>query len=210
MMAPVMLPRPSMLLCFALVACGDSTVTPTPTDAASDLAPDARADAAPDAMDRGTCDNPVAPYPAALAPRCMASTAACIARCAGMGSMALACQSACARADTTPSVTTPVMGGGSLTLNCSSCVTFISLRCMEVAGCTAQSYDYRCCAAARCAGSSDPTCASTMCANELRALLTCAPVDCLNYLGAEFRLCYERAPMDGGVDASTDASGGNG
>ena len=203
--------RTTSLLALAALAlgCGDDPA-PAPADVAADVS-DATVDRAPDVMDRGTCDDPSRPDPETAAPRCTAATSRCIAACYAMGMGALACASACLRADTYPTMVSPTAAGGMITLNCNLCVTVTSLHCMERAGCGAASADYRCCFNSRCQGSTDPMCGPTMCATELQSLITCSPPECLNYLGAEFRLCYARdMAADGGVDGAVSDAAADG
>jgi hypothetical protein len=195
-----------------LASCSETTSPSTTRDtsvatdmtAVVDVTPEAATDVASDTMIRGACANPVNPFPAAIAPRCAPSTLGCVARCLGMGATTVACETECVRADTTPSVTVPT-ANGPFVAGCSQCIYITSLSCMERAGCRTQVADYLCCLSDRCAGSTDPMCGPSMCAEPIRAMAACSPPTCFNYAGAEFRFCYA-VPTDGGTrnDASTD------
>jgi hypothetical protein len=108
----------------------------------------------------GACAASRAPLPAALLPRCQASTRSCIAACDDDDD----CTNECYAADTTPP---------SSNVTCSGCVFYQLLSCSDRNGCHDTVASFFCCGEKNCTGSSDPECYQKKCAAESQALGLC-------------------------------------
>ena len=127
-------------------------------------------------------------FPVSPGVRCTEETRACIARCAAESDdpyEAQPCAHACARADTTPALTS---GSGR---TCASCMTVQTAYCADVMGCHAQVANTLCCLRDRCPdAAADESCLVEMCEGQLRAFIECAPPSCISYTDPVFEVCY--------------------
>jgi hypothetical protein len=143
----------------------------------------------------GMCARPREPLPAALLPRCAASTRDCIDACMETADPD-ACREACVAADTTPPET---MYG----LECDSCIYLQLFACIDGAGCHDGVAEVFCCLAEKCPEGSPEGCGEQRCGAELMAAFTCgyyAKEECLTFTAELAGQCFPPADdADGGV-----------
>ena len=112
------------------------------------------------------CEQPIAAFPATLAPRCTAATKSCIENdCAGMGAM---CVNNCIAADTEPALVDPE--DPTAQLDCGLCVAFSQFYCLDRMGCHDEVAAFFCCLS----DCPDQACVDRECTDEGDALDTCA------------------------------------
>ena len=214
-----------MTLCVAGLAvgvgCSDDNKGGGGTDSGGIALPDAQtadsgggggADSGP-GIDAGTttgaCSDAVESFPAAVAPRCYADANTCLAACRTTyptpGIELAGCIDDCISADTFPgqSVST---GSGMLTVTCQICLNLQQVFCIDSMGCHDEWAAYACCIDANCP-TQDAACIRSNCATQNQAIVTCAPVSCIDMSDAAFDICYseDAMPGDGGVP---DTDGG--
>lgn len=137
------------------------------------------------------------PLPAAVLPRCRASTRDCVAACAGSAD-ADTCRGTCLKADDMPPE--PTYG-----LDCQGCVYLQLFGCLDQGGCHDGVAEVFCCIEDKCPTGSADNCGDQMCGNEIRAAATCGyykKMECLDFLGGTINQCFE------GQSAGTDAGSG--
>jgi hypothetical protein len=143
----------------------------------------------------GMCAKPREPLPAALLPRCAASTRDCIDACVDAADPD-ACREACIAADTTPPE--PMYG-----LQCDSCIYLQLFACIDGAGCHDGVAEVFCCLAENCPEGSPEGCGEQRCSAELMAALTCgyyAKEECLTFTAELAGQCFPPTDdADGGV-----------
>lgn len=176
----------------------DGPLVWTPGDAGQTLPPiDVPPPSASDAGVAGrACAMPRTPLPAAVLPRCAASTRECIDACPSAADPD-ACRETCIGSDTTPPETASMYG-----IACDSCIYLQLFACIDAAGCHDGVAEFFCCAADKCPAGSPEGCGEQRCGAELMAALTCgyyAKMECLELTSDLSGQCF--APGD-------DADGG--
>ena len=163
-------------LVFVAYGCGSENVTRPAPQADAGIA---------DAAAR-SCDDPVAPFPNAFAPRCANATRACIASCAFD-----TCVTDCLQADPTPPLSDP----SGVTLTCVTCLTQQQFFCLDNTECQGAVSALFCCAAESCTPT-DEDCLTRTCMAQVTAVNECAQASgaaCVNLAASAFDLCYAEA-----------------
>jgi hypothetical protein len=124
-------------------------------------------------------------------PACSAETRGCVEACAGDD----ACVAECIEADTTPPATAP----NGLILDCTLCISWQTVVCVEQAGCQEQASALSCCRDSLCRDAEDiGACSATMCADERFAYSDCLSARALHCIQAstagDFEPCFAEAP----------------
>jgi hypothetical protein len=158
----------------------------------------AHADSPPEA-DARECAQARKPLPAALLPRCAASTRTCRERCAVQspqtadGDVVEACRKACLESDPTPPA---LLGGGGAgsAVNCSACNLLQLLACGEEVGCHSQVAALMCCIE-DCKQSGDASCVEARCRGAIDSFGQCVYYrgeKCLKDDGELSSACFSR------------------
>lgn len=212
-----MLNRFAMILgcALALAACGGDNNDAPAADSGVQIADSGQqrrdASTADAAVEPEGCRDPLTALPSQVLPRCAPSTLTAVRECTfpPTAQEHVTCVTDGLDADTTAPFT-QTANGQTISLDCSGCVNYMQIVCMQEIGCQTEVSDFLCCTAA----CTTDQCVQENCLDENEALIECASEDptnyarCLGFAGSQFgsTSCFApAAPSDAGTPADAAA-----